>query len=911
MLQLGRTLLLQGNLPEATSVLEQAHTLDPASPTVEEEYRRSVSRVGEALAASGVRVILPVAEEAAGRSTEMVGSNPNNPELSRLLIRSRLEHVVSGRVVGWAFDSGAPSSILVLDAYVDDVFFMKVGCELEREDLKRSFPSLRGGGFEMKVPIGEGEVVVSLRSRGCDIVGSPIQVKLEPFQQHRGLAFAAHHAIARSSLVDKPIFILVAIDDGADNIKDCLDALLEHTTAPAELILLDDATSDKKIVDVLADYRDRAGVRVVRSEAVLGFALSINNGIRLAGTSDIVLLSPQVRVGPRWLEGLKLAALSHPRVATSTACSNAVGPFSVSFPDGVAAAQPSQFPGQFQRSISQTSAVLWPASPAGNSNCSFIKRDAIDDVGLLDEIAFPNGRGAYEDWCFRANRFGWTHVVDDRTYVFHASSTRGVAGAEIGVEQGLRLVEERFSEYSTLARAFAEDRSVATIKYNVARTLSARAISSAGYPDVSILPRVLFCISSRSGGMPLTDRDLLAALMGRYEPWVLTSDGNSIQLHRFAGGDSISDVLVETELLRDPITLTHHWSSEYDEIVARWMTKHAVELLHIRHNAGHSLGLARAAEALGVPTVLAFHDYYSVCPTIKLLDEEGRFCSGQCTTSSGECTPDLWPAAQAPPLKNRWVRIWRSQMAQVVSACSAFVATSEAAKTILKKALVDLPADRFHVIPHGRDVSKFHPPRTSGDRSGPFRILIAGSISVAKGRDIISGILDADSSRRLEIHLLGTIDPHGAYQRESFGELAKAIQAEVGGVFSIWGETDCHTLTELWAAGLPVIGFEFGSVAERLRSSGAGWIVDHQDARKLYEEILRISEDASGLDLKRQAVARWQEGEGVHNTTRAMADRYDGLYTAVLARRRLSARARGHGAMETATQAVLVSRGAI
>jgi len=43
---------------------------------------------------------------------------------------------------------------------------------------------------------------------------------------------------------------------------------------------------------------------------------------------------------------------------------------------------------------------------------------------------------------------------------------------------------------------------------------------------------------------------------------------------------------------------------------------------------------------------------------------------------------------------------------------------------------------------------------------------------------------------------------------------------------SIWPETWCHTLTELWAVGLPVVGFNTGAVGERLQKTGAGWLAE-------------------------------------------------------------------------------------
>ncbi len=88
---------------------------------------------------------------------------------------------------------------------------------------------------------------------------------------------------------------------------------------------------------------------------------------------------------------------------------------------------------------------------------------------------------------------------------------------------------------------------------------------------------------------------------------------------------------------------------------------------------------------------------------------------------------------------------------------------------------------------------------------------------------------------RLEFHLLGKhpaatpphprVVRHGPYTRDDFRERVRAISPHVGAVFTIVEETWCHTLTEMWSAGLPAVVFDFPTVAGRVRESGAGWVV--------------------------------------------------------------------------------------
>ncbi len=192
----------------------------------------------------------------------------------------------------------------------------------------------------------------------------------------------------------------------------------------------------------------------------------------------------------------------------------------------------------------------------------------------------------------------------------------------------------------------------------------------------------------------------MTALVDALDTWVLRCDSRKMELYRFR--DGVMD-LVQQHQLTEPVDPVTHVSFEYDVVVAEWICNLDVELVHIRHLAWHSLSLPQIAKAAGKKVLFSFHDYYALCPTIKLLDEAGTFCEGRCTASQGQCQPELWPADALPPLKDKWVHIWREKFTRVLACCDGFVTTSESARARILEAFPGLPADRFWVIPHGRD----------------------------------------------------------------------------------------------------------------------------------------------------------------------------------------------------------------
>jgi hypothetical protein len=297
------------------------------------------------------------------------------------------------------------------------------------------------------------------------------------------------------------------------------------------------------------------------------------------------------------------------------------------------------------------------------------------------------------------------------------------------------------------------------------------------------------------------------------------------------------------------------------------------------------------AKEAGAMVINSFHDFYSVSPSVKLLDEDHQLCGVMCPEGRTYAESDLWPSGSMPVLDQKWITIWQAKFADALAFCDAFVTTSPSARDTILSVMPPKTEEKYVVIPHGRDFGAMRQSANWPNDHAPIRILLPGNISRAKGRAVVEALLDRDATdQRLEFHILGDHDfpkPrrglhfHGTYERDAFGARVAQIAPHVGGVFSVWDETYCHTLTEMWAAGLPVVGFEYPTVATRIRNSGAGWVYSERDLDALYTHLVQDLNDVSGFVDRLKSVTEWQRGEGHTNTTRAMASKYNGLYQVV------------------------------
>src|SRR4029078_568222 len=155
----------------------------------------------------------------------------------------------------------------------------------------------------------------------------------------------------------------------------------------------------------------------------LGFPASANRGMG-ASDRDVVLLNSDTEVTAGWLEKLQAAGYSAAAVATATPFSN--NATLCSLPRSFAAnALPSGLDADgFGRVVEERSRREYPRIPTGVGVCLCVKRKVLDAVGAFDEARFGQGYGEENDFCMRALRAGYVHVLDDSTFIYHAGQRR-------------------------------------------------------------------------------------------------------------------------------------------------------------------------------------------------------------------------------------------------------------------------------------------------------------------------------------------------------------------------------------------------------------------------------------------------------------------------------------------------------
>ena len=788
-----------------------------------------------------------------------------------------IDRATERRIEGWAVCSLDPSAVIELDVFLDGIFYSTVVTDMRRDDLARRGLTTGRGGFRLELPkLFRRDETHRLAIRlpdGTFTLEKKLEIENDRVSGFQGASWS------REQMND--VAIVVPVYNAYDDLKECIDRLNAYTDTSSRFILVDDASTDERVWKLLQKKSQECkNIEIEKNKSNLGFSATVNLGIRLAGSSDVVLLNSDARVTPGWLEGLRDTAHSRPRVATVTPFSDNAGAFSA--PD---IGTSNKFldcldESEVALAVKRNSDYLRPEIPTGNGFCMYVRRAAIDEVGHFDSVAFPKGYGEENDFCLRCRRAKWVNLLDDSVYVFHErSASFGDSKKELMLS-GRQVVDERYPEFSKLTPVF-QSSSLKLARYRVRQ-----AVADLEHTK-RILPRALFVYSTQSGGTPQTNRDLMSELQDQFETWTLRCDSKVMYLEVFNGVCSKS---IEVHALAEAISGVEHRSTEYDEVIRYWLVRYDFKIVHIRHLAWHSLSLPEIVSEKNIPVVMSFHDFYSLCPTVNLLDDNQSYCGGKCSANPGQCSYPLWPSNSLPILKNAWVHRWREMFRECLLHCNAFVTTSESVRATMIEHLPEI-GRRIEVIPHGRDLpmagSAFSPP----SEFRPIRILVPGNIGITKGLGVIHKLLAIDYEQRLEFHIIGSVENsavrpgivyHGMYERGELSDKVNQIAPTVAAIFSIVNETWSHTLTEMWAAGVPTMVFDIGTVAARVRESQAGWVFDNNNVESLYNNIIDSIMDVEGYSHRRESVIRWQRTTGIALNCANMASRYFSIYRRLL-----------------------------
>ena len=267
-----------------------------------------------------------------------------------------------------------------------------------------------------------------------------------------------------------PLTVIVPVYRGTEETQRCLRSLVTSANqAATDIIVVNDASPEPALSEYCRTVAAEDSLSLIEHQVNQGFVKSVNEAMRLAGTSDVVLLNSDTEVPANWIERISNAAAAHPDAASITPFSN--NATICSYPHfGVENALP---PGYDTHTLDALFASANKGKtfdiPTGVGFCMFIRRAALEDAGYFDEEAFGLGYGEENDWCLRASSKGWKHLLCADLFVYHSGEVSFGEKARELQANALTVIRERYPQYEQTVARFIEQDPMESARYAVDR----------------------------------------------------------------------------------------------------------------------------------------------------------------------------------------------------------------------------------------------------------------------------------------------------------------------------------------------------------------------------------------------------------------------------------------------------------
>lgn len=301
------------------------------------------------------------------------------------------------------------------------------------------------GGIRIKVPNPTPAVHVRFET-GLALLGSPVFAMP---------AFVPPPTVGGGG-IEQPVDVLIPVYDGLNETLECINSALaarKLNRTPHRLVVIDDATPLPALSKALKLLANKGKITLLSNAVNLGFIGSMNRAMGLSPGKDVVWLNADTRVHGNWLDRLRKVAYSDPAIASVTPFTN--NGELMSFPQSQIS-QP--MPTAQEQAELDDLARLADSPPmeieTGCGFCLYIKREAIDQVGYLDDVHLSRGYGEETDWCLRARALGWRHMGAPGVFVAHQGGISFGEEKILRVAQNNAVLRRRYADASSRYQAF-------------------------------------------------------------------------------------------------------------------------------------------------------------------------------------------------------------------------------------------------------------------------------------------------------------------------------------------------------------------------------------------------------------------------------------------------------------------------
>ncbi len=614
----------------------------------------------------------------------------------------------------------------------------------------------------------------------------------------------------------RAVTIVIPVHNGAAVTAACLASVAAAATSDIRIIVVDDGSSDPDLIAALDDLARRGCIGLIRHPRALGFPASANAGLTAAAGRDVVLLNSDTLVPAGWLERLRAAAYSARDIGSVTPLSNDASVMSYPGNAGTNPKPDQKTTDRLDRLAQRANGGTVIDIPVGVGFCIYLRRDCLNATGLFRADIFAQGYGEENDFCLRARRLGWRHVALTGLFVGHHGGTSFDTSAIHLRARNARIVEQLHPGHDALIARFIADDPLAEARRRI-DVLRWRA-AGRGFDQAAIL------ITHNDGGG--VERCIEQAVRSHAATGL-----RPIVLRPAERPDGERAVAIHDGMADDYPNLVYAVPRESPALLRLLRAAKPVRV-DIHHLLDHDAASMHAlVAALGVPYNVHVHDYALFCPRLSLLGGHDRYCGEPGLADCEACIAD-WGHYLNEDIT---VAALRDRSADFLSRARSVVTPSDDARTRIRR---HFPALLPVTVPHEDDgaIARSGPRKRT---DGRLLVCVVGAIGVHKGFNVLLDCARDAARRHLDLEFVlaghsiddarlmatGRVFVTGRFAPDEAVDLIRAQKADLGFVPSIWPETWCLSLGDIWRAGLSVAAFDIGAPAERIRRTGRGFLL--------------------------------------------------------------------------------------
>lgn len=647
--------------------------------------------------------------------------------------------------------------------------------------------------------------------------------------------------------------VIIPIYNAYESLIDCVESVINSTDLKKHrLILINDKSPDNRINEFLDDLTKKnkklkLNIDILENKENLGFVKTVNIGMKKSD-NDVLLLNSDTIVSKNWLEKIIKCAYSSEDVATVTPFSN--NATLVSIPNCLQRNEIDNIDiEKYNRVLENLFDGKYNELPTGHGFCLFIKRNVLDEVGFFDEISFDKGYGEENDFCYRCLDYGYKHLLCNNTIVYHKESQSFKNKRNEVIKKHLQILNDRYPIYCQRTDLWLYKLPIK----NLADRIYLSFHLNNNKANVLIL---IHDWDTKTGGTTLHVRDLISGLKYKY---------NFIILHKNIYNDNyVLSIIADDTERRIELKSVFRYSdfnlinNEYKEMIEYILDDFNISTIHIHHLKYHYFDILDIAKEKKIKTIITLHDFYCLCPTINMLEGGNECCIDNKNKNCGTCLKKLWN------INNDLISNWQKHWYKFLKNVDQIIIPSNDARQHILKYYDDLKID---VIEHGIEFEKssYIPQPTN-----KINVAMIGVLCNHKGGNILDSLIKIGNNK-IKFHSFGYSEIeslkkdkknyvfHGIYKRNNLHKLLEENKIDLICFFQKWPETYSYTLNEAISAGIPVLSFDIGAGAERIKKYKFGWVIDKNISYdEVIKKIIEIYEDKDDYNKKLEAIKKYK-----------------------------------------------------